>query len=131
MRKFFLFQNTGIQHEISPLSYYDFLSLGLWSGSDDKERTSFGPAVVAFSKWLRHNELYEPSSFNKESMAHAVVLLNPTPRNYEFNPSGDGETWVTLAEWTAGNRTVSVGCDRCGAILNPPIEQRRTVGHVV
>jgi hypothetical protein len=75
----------GSRHDLSPLTYEEFLSVNMWQGMSD----------VAFDQWLRHNNFQEVCEFREEfrKTAHIeTIIVNDRP--IEFNPSGDGETWT-------------------------------------
>jgi len=87
MRKYIKFTDDGHRHELSPLTYAEFMSLDLWGdGSSD----------MAFAQWLRHNKLREIDDFNEEALSDSVIVIEFTQRDYEFNPSGDKVTWIKL-----------------------------------
>ena len=79
----------GSRHDLSPLTYDEFLALDLWQGGSD----------TAFEQWLRHNKFQEVRDFREEFRETAKIETVTVPdRDFEFNPSGDDETWIVRAQ---------------------------------
>jgi len=108
----------GTSEEITPLTYAEFVKLELWSGASD----------MAYAAWLRHNKLHEISSFDIDALngngddskrAWLEIRLDPRLEPYEFNISGDGETWAAgrvklqrdAQEATKGDRWLEIGAN--------------------
>lgn len=96
MQKFLVFKDEQ-RHEISPLSYREFMALDLWGCASD----------MAFAAWLRHNRLVEIEDFTHEALAESDIEVHLTSRQYEVNPTGDGDTWIALPSPITGRRPLS------------------------
>jgi hypothetical protein len=91
MRKYIKFSDNTM-HELSSLTYDEFISLDLWTGASD----------IAFASWLSHNKLSELDSFNDETKSDSVIVVEIAHRSFEFNPSGDEKTWIVCDKSVIG-----------------------------
>lgn len=96
MQKFLIFKD-GQRYEISPVDYREFMALDLWQGASD----------MAFVAWLRHNQLVQIEDFTDEALAESDIEIHLTFRQYDVNPSGDGDTWIALLSPTMGTWPLS------------------------
>ena len=82
MRKFIRFSD-GVVVQLSPISYYEFMALDLWTGASD----------TAYAAWLHKNGYVEVSDYCEEALADATLSIELTPVSNDqllFDPDGDG-----------------------------------------
>lgn len=93
MLKFLQPMDGSKRSELTPLSYEEFLYLGLWFSDPDS----------AYTLWKHHNGVNELSDFNEETLCNSILVVERASRGYEFNPSGDTLSWSMMTLQIVGN----------------------------
>lgn len=75
---------NGRRYPLSPLSYEEFLYLGLWIGG----------AEDAWVQWLEFHRFSSLSDFNAQTLAGATISINETPYPVLKFSVDRGETWL-------------------------------------
>lgn len=80
MRKFLVWPD-GHKIELSPISFKEYMILGLWGSSSE-----------SWDQWLRVNNYEEPESYCAEFLYKSVLVLEPGEPSLKFLKEGDEYT---------------------------------------
>lgn len=114
MRKFLVWAD-GDRRELTPLTFEEFVSLGLYTGDDEH----------CYKVWLFKNELHDPSDLTEDALVKARLEFdNTTARGYLFDATGQ-DRWVSTLSLT-GHGSENLTPDQRANALNLGIDYRRT-----
>jgi hypothetical protein len=94
MRKFIQFED-GSREELAPLTYEEFLYLGLWVYGSD----------TSWNEWKHKNNFVELDEFNEAALnkENRIIIEAGTPAML-FDPTGQGD-WHPFSAWEHDGRS--------------------------